>query len=81
MQVHILHHGKRWARPVNHLDGRVCPECHATVHGAYAQKTHEAWHAELAARFNALWEFTGYELPDTGEIGWTGTDNDREAVE
>lgn len=46
MRYAVIHHGQKWHRPNNHLDGRVCPRCWATVHGKDGQKHHEQWHAD-----------------------------------
>ena len=60
MHVAILHrHAKPWPKPINHLDGRVCPTCWVTVHGSAGQRDHHNRHiteATWRARVNELLE-------------------------
>lgn len=80
MRYRILHHGRKWPRPENHLDGRVCPECRATVHGRHGQKGHEDWHADLAGLLNDLSERSGLEKAE--EQPWTAVvDDDAEPLD
>jgi hypothetical protein len=48
MHVKVLHVDRKWKRPVNHLDNRICPDCGANVHGWPGQRAHRQWHVELA---------------------------------
>lgn len=44
----VIHRDNRpWPRPLNHYDGRVCPDCGVTVHGQKAQILHRGWHLKL----------------------------------
>ena len=60
MHYAILHREKKaWPKPLNHLDGRVCPTCLVTVHGSNAQRDHHNRHITEAvwrARVNELLE-------------------------
>ena len=76
--IRIVHHGRKWARVRNHLDGHHCPHCAATIHGPEAQRTHEQEHLrtwqmieavhlqliELAAR-------AGLELVEQPDETWS----------
>lgn len=79
----VMHWGRKWPRPRNHLDGRVCPECSATVHGNQAQHHHLNWHAELADRLNSMSERIGFE-PEQPGVPWTAAvdeEADQEAID
>jgi hypothetical protein len=74
MHVRILHHDRRWKRPDNHLDGRMCPVCHATVHGQQGQHGHLAWHAEL---INQLAGRPDAGPEDGPPVPWTRTEEEQ----
>lgn len=93
MHVRVLPGGRRWKHPNNHLDGRVCPACGATVHGPLGQSAHERWHVELDELLDKLRELLAqlHQLAEepVGE-SWTWTTildrgqdqhEDREAIE
>lgn len=69
MHVAILHRDNRpWRPPSNHLDGRVCPDCSATVHGSEQQRNHRNWHLKLNTLAQELAKRTGitetpFEVP------------------
>lgn len=60
MRLHTFHRGTpSWPQVINHLDGRKCPTCKATVHGPEAQEDHHSDHianAEYRAHVNAALE-------------------------
>lgn len=60
MRVLILP-ARKWPRVKNHLDGRHCPVCGATIHGTPAQKKHQAEHAEMEALLDALCAAAGID--------------------
>lgn len=91
----VIHH-RRWKRPNNHLDGRVCPTCSATVHGDTGQAKHDAWHqamndllGQVSARAGITEEdyvvpatWTAVAVPDDDAYGGDyGGDYDREEIE
>lgn len=48
-RIHTFHRGTNsWPQPTNHLDGRRCPTCKATVHGPEAQEDHHQHHLDEA---------------------------------
>ena len=78
----IMHWGRSWPRPKNHLDGRVCPDCAATVHGHHAQHAHQTWHAELAEVLESVSERAGAEPQESPP--WTAAvdeTDDQAAIE
>jgi hypothetical protein len=83
MRVHVLHRDKRWRRPQNHLDGRVCPDCGATSHGWAGQRKHQGFHVQLAELLADLAQRAGVE--DRPETPWTaavdGGQDEREALD
>lgn len=82
MRFRAVHVSRRWRRPVNHLDGRVCPDCKVTVHGWEGQRRHAEWHAELAAVMQEMFARTGLE-EDQFEVSaaWAGGEEDQEEPE
>ena len=80
--VKVMHWGRKWPRPKNHLDGRVCPECSTTVHGDQAQHTHQRWHLDLQEVLDSKRSVLAddYQAPS---IPWTAAvdeRDDREAI-
>lgn len=71
----IIHHDRRWPRVANHLDGRECPHCKATVHGGHrGQQGHEEWHEEMWALLDEFRKRTGMAEEDIdvgGGTRWT----------
>lgn len=78
MHVRILHHDRRWKRPDNHLDGRMCPLCSATVHGQQGQREHLAWHAEL---IDQLAGHPGTGQDDGPPVPWTPAEDEHDDQE
>ena len=67
MRVAILHHNDRaWPRVLNHLDGRECPTCHATIHGQLAQRAHKKRHLDEAVWRNRVNELVEEMAKRTG---------------
>lgn len=71
MHFRVYHHGRRWPRPDNHLDGRVCPECAVTVHGNRGQAKHFNWHIELAEVMNSVSSRAGVDEDEGAPMPWT----------
>ena len=81
MHTAIVHWGRKWPRPKNHLDGRVCPKCFTTVHGTHAQHAHQQWHLDLQAVIDIL---SGQGTPAPEQpVPWTAAvdeDDGQEAI-
>lgn len=61
MRLHTFHRGTNsWFRVVNHLDGRGCPTCKATVHGDESQQDHHQHHLDEAEWRERMNEWTVY---------------------
>lgn len=71
VKFHVLHH-RRWRRPLNHLDGRVCPDCGASAHGWEGQNAHAAWHEQIDDVLVKLCQRTGIKEEEV-ELPWTWT--------
>lgn len=85
VKFHVIHH-RRWKRPDNHLDGRRCPDCGATVHGNHGQREHARWHDELNDTLVRLCQDAGITEAEleapwtwTAEIDEPGEDDDDDA--
>lgn len=73
MRVAIVHLNRKWRPVSNHLDGRKCPECSATVHGNDGQREHRRFHEELAELLAELMERAGVEKSDAPWLTpWSG---------
>ena len=75
MHTQIMHWGRKWPRPKNHLDGRVCPKCATTVHGTRAQHAHQQWHLDLQAVLDDISGRAGVEFES--EVLWSAVVEDR----
>jgi hypothetical protein len=87
MRYKIIHHRERkWPKPENHLDGRVCPECAVTVHGWTGQRAHDRHHEQQMALMMELAKRTGMteeelEMPWSWGAEISGTEGEAEAIE
>lgn len=58
------------------MDGRVCPDCFATVHGSRSQAEHRAWHLQINTLMQEFAKRTGLaeeEVP--GHWAWVAEVN------
>lgn len=87
MHIAIVHRDNRpWRPPRNHLDGRVCPDCGATVHGNVEQHKHRNWHLQLNTLAQELAKRTGiteapFEVPWRWGAEVEGQNDEAEALE
>ena len=82
MRIRILHHDRRWGRPDNHLNGRICPICYATVHGSQSQHGHTDWHIELVRMAELIEQVAGIGQREDGPpVPWTPAVDELEAPE
>ena len=70
--VRIMDVARPWRRAKDHLDGRTCPHCGATVHCNQGQASHTIWHVELDDLLIELCQRTGFTKEDI-EGSWTWT--------
>jgi len=49
-------HRRKWPVVLPLHDGRQCPVCSSVVRGPHGQRTHQAYHDELAGRLAAVEE-------------------------
>ena len=78
MHVEVMHWGRKWKRPPNHLDGRVCPKCFTTVHGNHAQHEHQQWHLDLQ---EVISELSSRPIADDEPMPWTAAVDERDDQE
>jgi len=72
MYFRVLNLHRKWPRPGNHFDGRVCPECGTTAHGWKGQNAHGRWHAEQNRLLVMLCQRTGI-TEEQLEMPWSWT--------
>jgi len=78
--IRVFHHGRKWPRIPNHLDGRECPRCHVGVFGPAAQAAHDDDHADLDQLLDLVRSKLGItEEQMDGEWKWTAVMGDEPA--
>jgi len=77
----VLRADRRWRHPHNHLDGRICPICAATVHGTQGQAVHIDWHVELVRMAEAVEQVAGIGQQDGPPVPWTPAEDEHDEQE
>jgi hypothetical protein len=68
--IRVINWHRKWPRPGNHLDGRICPDCGATAHGWPGQRAHQEWHEQSRELLIKLCQRTGIAEEEV-ELPWS----------